>query len=254
MRTAPSVPTQHEVDCLAAFIEAAEELANEPFFSPDDKRKITVRGNETLYEFGDRFHFRSALVSFRRIWLKNEASNFTEITKILSKYEGDGLIPWFREQHDRLEASRTGSDVKLSGKEIVDLWLNAVFAHNNINQKRQKPDRWDRIDFERYDDKYGHDVFEFMFRSTVHDFGLCYLNLLRLEARSALARWQKELDVKPSFRIGAPFGHSLVERTAAGHVIVRRASTQRQRNSATETDAAVGETRILAVSQCIKMS
>jgi hypothetical protein len=69
----PTTPTPEEVDSLAAFIEAVEELEREPFFGPDDNLKIVSRGGMTRYEFGDRFHFRSALVSFRRHFFHPDA-------------------------------------------------------------------------------------------------------------------------------------------------------------------------------------
>lgn len=76
MSIRPTTPTPQEVDSLGAFIEAVEELEREPFFRPDDKLKIVIQNGKTRYEFGDRFHFRSALVSFRRVWLEGEASYF----------------------------------------------------------------------------------------------------------------------------------------------------------------------------------
>jgi hypothetical protein len=44
MSSRPTKPTQDEVDSLAAFIEAAEELQQEPFFGPDEKLTLATMG------------------------------------------------------------------------------------------------------------------------------------------------------------------------------------------------------------------
>ena len=56
-------------------MEACAELDREPFFGPDEKRVLTVEGDRISCILGDRFHFRSALISFRRIWMPKEPSH-----------------------------------------------------------------------------------------------------------------------------------------------------------------------------------
>lgn len=226
-----SKPTQHELDSLAAFIEAAEELQQEPFFGPDEKRTLGNDGKQYYCALGDRFHFRSALVSFRRIWLNEEASNFYKICNIINKYCREELcvkfwMPTIRDQHQRTEAARTMDTNSLRKKDIVDLWLNAVFAHNNIAQKSRQPKRLDRMDFERYARDSGYAFFEYSFRVAVWEFGLCYLNLLRCIAGPILNHWKEKHGMAPSFEIGAPFGGGMEEITKDGVKITRKASTQ----------------------------
>jgi hypothetical protein len=231
MSDKPSKPTQHEVDSLAAFIEAAEELQQEPFFGPDEKRTLGHDGKQSYCTLGDRFHFRSALVSFRRIWLAKEASNFYKICKIINKYCHEELCVKFwmqtiRDKHQQTEAAHSSNTNGLSKKDIVDLWLNAVFAHNNIAQKSRQPKLLDRMDFERYAKASGYAFFEYSFRMAVWEFGLCYLNLLRCIARPTLNDWNKKHGMAPSFEIGAPFGRGMEEITEDGVKITRKASTQ----------------------------
>jgi hypothetical protein len=230
MSDKPSKPTQHEVDSLAAFIEAAEELQEEPFFGPDEKRTLGHDGRQEYVSVGDRFHFRSALVSFRRIWLNDEASHFYRICNTIDKLCREELCVKFwmqtiRDQHRRTEEARTMRVDSLTNKELVDLWLNAVFAHNNIAQKRKQPKRFDRVDFERHAKDHGYVFFEYSFRDAVWQFGLCYLNLLRCIARPILADWKDKHGLSPSFEIGAPFGRGM-EETKDGVRITRKASTQ----------------------------
>lgn len=113
----------------------------------------------------------------------------------------------------------------LNNKAIVDLWLNAVFAHNNIAQKSRQPKRLDRVDFERYAKDYGYAFFEYSFRIAVWELGLCYRNLLRCIARPILAVWKEKHGINPSFEIGAPFGRGM-EEIKDGVRITRIASTQ----------------------------
>jgi hypothetical protein len=231
MTSRPSKPTQEEVDSLAAFIEAAEEFQHEPFCGPDEPLTLGHNGKNYFYKFGDRFHFRSALVSFRRIWLNDEASNFKRILNIICKYENEELcvqmwVPIIRQQHQQVENTPVDPQSDLKNKELVDLWLNAVFAHNNIAQKRQNPKRMDRIDFERYSNELNHADFEYSFRKAVRHFGSCYRNLLNCVAKQILVLWKEKHGLAPSFQIGLPFGRGTEEITEDGATITRKASTQ----------------------------
>ena len=231
MNSRPAKPTQEEVDSLAAFIEAAEEFQHEPFCGPDEPLTLGHDGENYFYKFGDRFHFRSALVSFRRIWLNDEASNFKRILNIICKFENEELcvqmwVPMIRQQHQQVENTPVDPQSDLKNKELVDLWLNAVFAHNNIAQKRQNPKRMDRIDFERYSKELTHAHFEYSFRMAVRQFGLCYRNLLNCVAKRILILWKEKHGLTPSFQIGLPFGRGVKEVASDGATITRKASTQ----------------------------
>jgi hemin uptake protein HemP len=231
MSSRPTKPTKDDVDSLAAFIEAAEELQQEPFFGPDEKLTLGHNGKNYYCAFGDRFHFRSALVSFRRIWLNAEASNFYRVLKIINKYESEEWcvkmwVPMIRQQHQQTENAPVAHTSNFTTKQLVDLWLNAVFAHNNIAQKRRNPKHFDRVDFERYAKELEYAFFEYSFRMAVRHFGLCYRNLLKCVARPILDSWKEKYGLVPSFQIGAPFGYGMEEMTKDGVKITRIASTQ----------------------------
>ena len=231
MSSRPIKPTQGEVDSLAAFIEAAEEMQQEPFFGPDEKLTLGHDGKNYFCSFGDRFHFRSALVSFRRIWLNDEASNFYRVLKIIDKYEHDEWcvtmwIPMIRQQHQQTEKAPVAHTSNFTTKQLVDLWLNTVFAHNNIIQKKRNPKFLDRIDFDRYAKELEYAFFEYSFRMAVRHFRMCYSNLLRCVARPILQLWKEKHGLTPSFQIGAPFGYAMEEMTKDGVKITRKASTQ----------------------------
>lgn len=131
-------PTQDEVDSLASFVEAIAELANEPFFSRDEPRKLTHASGKFTYHLGDRFHFRSALITFRRIWMKGDAENFDHICNIIWKYSTpppNDFLKFIRNSvREHLEQRPDWPrPIGITGRELVDLWLNAVFAHSGLS-------------------------------------------------------------------------------------------------------------------------
>ena len=90
MTRGPAI-TQNDVDSVASFVEAASELDLEPFFGKDEQFSFsgTPQGPSTFY-LGDRFHFRSALISFRRIWMPSEPSHWRNVVEICTR---DGMPP-----------------------------------------------------------------------------------------------------------------------------------------------------------------
>lgn len=77
---------QDQIDQLALYLEITEDMSYEAFFSKDEK--ISFGGNRAgnEYHLGDRTHFRSALINFRRLWMNNEPSNYNRVANIVDKY------------------------------------------------------------------------------------------------------------------------------------------------------------------------
>lgn len=223
-KTSRTQPDQHEVNCLAAFIEAVEELEHEPFCGEDDKSVYSMRGSQVTARFGDRFHFRSALVTFRRIWLKEEASNFNFICNLVERYEPSSILTTTGRDQFRMHTNMRWGRIPLTSGEVVDLWLNAVFAHTNL-RRTKKPQWRDRVDFDKLVETHGHAMLEFICRTTVRAVITAAFNVVR-EARWALDRWEKDYQLRPEFVIGAPFGRNQRETTKAGHTVIRTASTE----------------------------
>jgi hypothetical protein len=133
-------PSQLEIDLLAVFIETAEELRHEPFFDLYENTRYSTQ-DKKLYviEFGDRFHFRSALIPFRRMWRKGEDSYYADILDLIVKYEPSaaGAAASFRNRYEQLETDPALSPhVSSPGKEVVDSWLYSVFVHTNLKRSR----------------------------------------------------------------------------------------------------------------------
>ena len=217
-------PVQRDVDSIASFAEACAELEREPFFGKDEQLgSRTGPGKATTYTMGDRFHFRSTLISFRRIWMPNEASHWNRIAQILRRTNLPSEITAFGDHEAANIAATCARDswpTTLNTKIVINLWLNTVFAHDGLTG----PTR--RSDFEAAVATYGHAQFEYAFRLSVKFLGAHFMNLWRLAAQQALEHYRTANQMKPSFNIGAAFGSSRRERTADGHVIIRQSSSE----------------------------
>jgi hypothetical protein len=208
-------PSPDEVDSLASFVEAIAELEAEPFFSRDEPRTLSATGDKFTYRLGDRSHFRSALITFRRIWMQREAENFDRVCSIISKHTpppSNGFLVFER------DAVRRELDV--TNRELVDLWLNAVFAHSGLRGTTKLRHRFDLVI-----ERYGNGRLEFAFRQIVFTLGLHYRNIKGL-AQNLLKHWKAEFGMSPSFQAGSPFGTKRRERTTDGDLIVRESSSE----------------------------
>jgi hypothetical protein len=112
------------------------------------------------------------------------------------------------------------TDKEMERDEIVDLWLNTVFAHGGVAGRNK------RSDFEAAADKYGQGRFEFEFRMCVKLAGEMFRALSKNAAKPALDVFKDQLSLQPSFRIGAAFGTKRKEVTKHGELIIRQASSE----------------------------
>ncbi len=189
------------VDQVASFVEACAELKIEPFFGKDEKLSFRSSGNRWTFTFGDRFHFRSALISFRRLWMRTEPSNWEEVVEILKSPDlpqGTTLSAEYHEKNIRAVIRREAHwlNLKMPSERIIDLWLNTVFAHGGLEGKNK------RSDFEATVDQYGHAAFEFCFRSLVREIGHEFLNISSMAAKPALDFYSQNKGLTPSSELG----------------------------------------------------
>jgi hypothetical protein len=218
--------TQKDVDAVASFVEAASELDLEPFFGKDEQFSFSGMPGDgpATFNLGDRFHFRSALISFRRIWMPSEPSNWEKIAGILTRTGVPAEIAnnasMQRELIKALISRDAGFLKEISGKEVVELWLNTVFAHGGIEGRNK------RRDFEAAADKHGHGRFEYSFRTLVKFVGDAFRFLSNNAAKPALEFFREQFSLEPSFQIDAAFGTKRKEVTKTGDTIIREASSE----------------------------
>src|SRR5258708_6450979 len=121
-------PTPEQQDCnaLAAFIEVAEELQREPFFSAADKSSAPNTGTNGGTGLGNRFHFRSALLGFHRLGSERDPASFAAASKLLKCFEEGGPpLDTLRLQQKGLTERRWAGLPHPAGG-VVDLWLSIV--------------------------------------------------------------------------------------------------------------------------------
>lgn len=108
----------------------------------------------------------------------------------------------------------------VTGTQVIELWLNTVFAHGGIVGRNK------RRDFESAVAKHGQGRFEYSIRTLVKHTGEGFRFLSKNAAKPALAYFNDQLSLRPSFRIDAAFGTKRKEITKNGDTIIRQASSE----------------------------
>ncbi len=195
----------------------------EPFFGKDDPVRLQRMGPTAVtYFLGDRFHFRSALISFRRIWMCSESSHWKDIVEYLMEPHLPSQVANTARHYQGAITSETQKDgfpAKVNVVRIIDLWLNTVFAHDGLVGPNE------RAEFERLATQHGSAAFEYAFRTAVKAFGFHFINLANLAAKPAL-EFLKTRNETPTFKLVAAFGRKRRERLANGNVIIREGSSE----------------------------
>src|SRR5439155_19154224 len=145
MTDTPAI-AQEDVDAVASFVEAANELDLEPFFGKDEQFSFSGMPGDgpATFHLGDRFHFRSALISFRRIWMPTEPSHWENVIRILTcagmPLEISNSASMQRDLVKTLITRDAGFLKGITAREVIELWLNTVFAHGGIEGRNKRRD------------------------------------------------------------------------------------------------------------------
>lgn len=213
--------SQKQIDILASFCEAASELQDEPFLNKDEPRGYSICGEKVTFRFGDRFHLKSALVPFRRIWMPNEPSYWIEITKLIRKYDAHFFLNHHEDSINAIIANCVHPfSLNYSTKDLINLWLNTVFAHGGIKGSTK------RSDFEKMINDFGHGPVECAFREAVWKICIEIININNLCVRPLLIESEMNLGLKPSFKLNYAFGRASTEFPRLNETIERISSTK----------------------------
>jgi len=219
-------PTQHEIDSLASFVEAIDELQNEPFFAKDEPRSASKSGKRYTFTLGDRCHFRSALITFRRIWMESDTENFFKVCKVVKRHDQKlrAIIDTTQKYVQSTMKEEAGFFVRLPGvtnEQHINLWLNAVFAHSGLKDKNSPL----RHNFDELVKAHGLGIMEFAFRTAVFRLGIFYFQAAQLAIRPLHLIWQAK-GLLPSFNMGSAFGKARREKMEDGSVIIRQSASE----------------------------
>lgn len=223
--TAPKV---ENISSVAAFVETAEDLAKEPFMAEDEVFKISGGGGlSKIYHLGDRTHFRSALISYRRFILNDEPSYYRTVCELLFRHHNETrfVSKLIRSQIDTHLGNNCWEINGVSNEEIIKLWINTVFAHAGLKSKAKK-NPITRSQFDELVKEHGVGKFEYAFRLAVRHSAEQMISLCKLAARPALDDWVISTGIAPSFTLSSPFGQKLKEVLADGTTIIRQSSSK----------------------------
>lgn len=217
-----SMITQEQVDRVAAFIDACGEAKREPFFGPNEEADFRAASNWTriTFTFGDRLHFRSALIPFRRLWSSSDPAHWEATVTILK----DSGLPQALELAARdcdaqarweIDRKDPPGSVPLSRTKAVEVWMNAMVLPDPVRSKVL------RAEFEAACTTYGHAAMEYAFRSAVKWLGYHFLRICDRAAEPALA-FYCERGIVPSFAVGSTMRIKRREKLATGTILLRR--------------------------------
>jgi len=217
-----STITQEQVDRVAAFVDVCGELKREPFFGPDDEANFQAASNWTriTFTFGDRLHFRSALIPFRRLWSSSDPAHWEATMTILRVSKLPHLIDLAArdcESQTRWEIDRKDppGSVPLSRTKAVEIWMNAMVQPDPVCAKEL------RTEFDAACTTYGHAAMEHAFRSAVKWLGYHFLRICDRAAEPALS-FYRENGIAPSFDVGSTIRIKRRETLASGTIVLRR--------------------------------
>ena len=208
--------TQTEFDQLATFVAVAEELSMEPFVSDDNHEKLThsksASGSDRFIAFFCHPAFlKSALMTFRKLWLESEPCEFQKIRDLVFRAHPDqaqlaGYRPWFYEIYSgQLDAPAASEWAKGSRKDILDIWIYTQAVHAGPKQTK-KGKSWGKFtlqDFDQWTERIGREKFEFLFRTSLRTVASVYVEFLRKIARPLFVSLQRDFKMVPGFEAAA---------------------------------------------------
>lgn len=206
------LPPQFDLDSLAHFLQAVNDLRSSPFFT-DGQSNLGVSFSQATNGESGPITFRvpdprvrdALVVSFRRIWMVGEPANFERVANIVKRYwpQARTYVDYFRNDLKNAKAQFPPArfmglagrlDISISPDAVIDLWLNCRLAHVGA---RSGTGRFSRADYERELRAYGEAQFEYMFMIAIYHVGLTFICLVQLVERLL----QRCLDsgMQPSF-------------------------------------------------------
>jgi len=212
-------PTPNEVEAIAKYAVVADELEHEPFMSPDSHDGLVFVGAEKKMHarFGHPAFLKSALMPFRKLWMRSEPCHFATVRDLLFELFGEKTRPadfltpqvsayrlFYEGPHERslaepLEPLLATQKVK-TVEDLINVWLNTHVVHTG---KTERLGRFELKDFDEVLAQAGRARFEAKFRTSLHLIGYnSYLSLNRVLVRPIFSRLL-QLGYTPSFETRA---------------------------------------------------
>jgi len=171
--------SQEDVDAVAHFVEAVQELRRSPLLIEEYRDlRLVVRDKiapPSPEGFPSPEHVSAMLIPFRRLWQEGDPCYFRKVVKILKKANPSmaSLIDSFV-YSDKTAVLPFFRDAPLSPSATITIWLNTKYMHVG---KSASVGKYTRQDFERYEREMGKARFEFCFLQAVCEVSRSFRNL-----------------------------------------------------------------------------
>lgn len=180
---------QENFDRLALFFAVASELKFEPFLSKDNHERLGPMGSERpAAHFCHPAFLKSALMPFRKLWLRSEQCSFEKVRGIVFEHHHDRnlvsanqsfFVDWYSRTLNEPADSKWAAE---STQEILDMWIytQAIHAGQRENSQGKIVNERDASvqDFDRWVKRIGRVKFEFLFRLSLRQVGDIYVQFL----------------------------------------------------------------------------
>lgn len=201
-------PKQEDIDAVAHFVEAVQELRASPSFVEEfSNLRITswqgASKKQIKGDFPNPIVVEAMLIPFRRLWQKEQPCFYRHVANLLKRYEPketawvDSFV--FSDKNSMLSRWSLMSPQELSPSEVIDLRLNTRYMHTGMSRRRGK---FTRKDFEQHEERMGRDLFEFYFLQAVNEAAVSFFNLGKCCEAFLLACEGRSLH--PSFKLRQP--------------------------------------------------
>ena len=147
-----AIDTQHDLDAVAHFIQAARDLRASPIFTEEQcEIGVAYDGRGVTYQVPDPRVRDAMVIPFRRIWMPGEPANFNHICNILKCYapQSRPYINLFKESCQQARQKFDGlgkNDPGATPEDVIEMWLNCRLAHVGATATKGK---FSREDYER---------------------------------------------------------------------------------------------------------
>lgn len=200
------LPSQEEVDAVAHFLEAVDQLRASPQFK-EEYRSLTLRSSSAAGQpptltahLPDHHTLTALIVPFRRVWQATERCHYRAIHRILGEYVAGYthfMGPLMFDADQKVCLGPPGSSgLSLTARDLIDVWINTRYMHTG---KSRGVGRFTRQDFARFEKQAGPPSFAFAFVRLVCEAATCFENMRRYGKRLLAA--VETHGMRPTFEV-----------------------------------------------------
>lgn len=235
--------SQTEIDNIGKFLAVADELCQEPFFSPDSHDWLYPKSEIATVDHGQFSHpafLKSAILPFRKLWMPTEPCAYEKIRDLIyaifpTSELLQGLRYWFYEDYLRTLDRRVFEQGKIQTVgETIDIWINTQAAHTGQRPKgKGMQGNYTVRDFDDALKLNGRPKFEFEFRVGLKCVSSSFSALYK-DVAAPLFSFLKSCGHQPGFEVMVAMSYGAYPK-AAEHIHVKDYFWHLDKESSEET-------------------